>query len=456
MLAKLAAAQDEYRSLRTFWERRLSELTETNSDLQARIQDLEGQLREAVQLNDVRARQAEHERRKALRHRERNNQLSGTLREVYRGILGGRSHEPLLDAALAVTGANRGLFLMRGGSQRQWAVRAAADFADLDSPDVDRVRHLCERLWQSRRPCLSEADLEGEMGVGGQAPETMRGWLMVPVTAGEEHRGALVVSDRQGGEFDEEDVEALQCVAEQAGVAIEHSERQRELRRTYVSTVLLLADAIELKDSYPRGHSEVVLRHSREVADLLELSPEERQVVSWVAMLHDVGKAGVSDALVNRPGPLMPQELEFVRSHAKFGSEMLASIPALTEVAHGVRHHHEHYNGKGYPDGLKGEEIPISARIISVVDAYQALLARRSYREAFSPEAARRELARCAGTQFDPRVVEAFLTILDHASPSGDAPSDEAGSMDTGDDTNGIPQHEPTRRPPKPSRRAPR
>lgn len=434
VLASLAAAQEEYRSLRTFWEHRMSELTETTSDLQARICDLDGQLKETEQLADVRARQAEHERRKAQRQRERTGQLSSTLKEVYRAVLAGSTYEPLLNAALAVTAANRGLFLTHDGAEGAWRVRAAADFPDPAAPDVARARLLSEHLRQRGLPLLREGDLDGDPAL---VPETMRNWALAPVTTGHGKLGAILVADREGGDFDEDDLDALRCVAEQAAVAIEHSDHQRELRRTYVSTVLLLADAIELKDSYPHGHCETVLRYARQVSARLGLSPEERQIVSWVAMLHDVGKAGISDALLTRPGALLPMELEFVRSHAKMGADLLATVPALAEVAHGVRHHHEHYDGRGYPDGLRLEDIPVSSRIVSVVDAYCALVARRSYREALSPEAARRELERCAGSQFDPKIVEAFLSVVEvpEAEPDADAPADESPDMDPAETT---------------------
>ena len=456
ILTTLTAAQDEYRSLKSFWEHRMAELAETNADLQARIQDLEGQLKESAQLADVRARQAEHERRKAVRHRERTGQLSGTLKEVYRAVLAGNSYDPLLNAALAVTSANRGLFLMQDAAETGWRVRAAADFPDPTAPDVAKARQLCERLKQSGRGCFREADVEGEEAL---TLESMRTWAMVPVVTGHGKRGALLVADREGGDFDEEDIEALQCVADQAAVAVEHSDQQRELRRTYVSTVMMLADAIELKDSYPQGHCETVLRYARQVSTQLGLSPEERQVVSWVAMLHDVGKAGISDALLTRPGTLLPMEMEFIRSHAKMGADLVASVPALTEVAQGVRHHHEHYDGRGYPDGLRREDIPVSSRIISVVDAYCSMLARRSYREALTPEAARRELERCAGSQFDPKVVEAFLAAVEVPEPEEDieAAVDENPDSDPAETSAPTaPQDERNRRPRPAPRRASR
>ena len=115
----------------------------------------------------------------------------------------------------------------------------------------------------------------------------------------------------------------------------------------------------------------------------------------------------------NKPGALLPEELELVRSHVRIGHDLLAHIDALKAIAAVVLHHHEWYDGTGYPAGLKGDEIPIAARIVCVVDAYGAMITRRSYKDAFTEEHARAELARCTGTQFDPGVVEAFLRVLD-------------------------------------------
>ena len=126
-----------------------------------------------------------------------------------------------------------------------------------------------------------------------------------------------------------------------------------------------------------------------------------------------MGKIGVSDGVLHKPGPLLPEEVELVRSHVRVGYDLLRKVPALADVAAVVLHHHEWYDGSGYPDGLQGEDIPIAARIVAAVDAYCAMITRRSYKEAYTDEHARAELSRYAGKQFDPTVVDAFLKVLD-------------------------------------------
>ncbi|MBD0319156.1 MAG: HD domain-containing protein, partial [Gemmatimonadetes bacterium] len=131
------------------------------------------------------------------------------------------------------------------------------------------------------------------------------------------------------------------------------------------------------------------------------------------ALLHDVGKIGVSDGVLNKPGPLLPEEVELMRAHVRVGYDLLRNVPALREVADVVLRHHERYDGGGYPDGMRGDDIPMPSRIVAVVDAYCAMITRRSYKEAYPESHAREELRRCSGSQFDPKVVQAFLEVLE-------------------------------------------
>src|SRR5919199_4718159 len=153
------------------------------------------------------------------------------------------------------------------------------------------------------------------------------------------------------------------------------------------------------------------------VAERLGLSEYDRSVVYYAALLHDIGNVGVSDGVLNKPGPLMEAERELIRAHAQIGHDLLRQVPIFGDVAHAIRHHHERYDGQGYPDALEGESIPVAARIVGVVSAYCAMLAARSYRPALSPEDACLELRRGAGTQFDAAVVDALLASLASSVP---------------------------------------
>lgn len=196
----------------------------------------------------------------------------------------------------------------------------------------------------------------------------------------------------------------------------------RETRdRASAAVLALLAECVERQDPYTRDHCEQVSQYARLAAERLALTDDEKHVAACAALLHDVGKIGVRRSVLNKPGPLLPEERAHVESHVRIGYDMLSEIPALEAVAEAVLYHHERFDGSGYPDGLAGNQIPVASRIVAVVDAYCAMLDQRSYKEAYSPARARAELLRCAGTQFDPVIVRAVLAAIreiDSAEPN--------------------------------------
>ena len=182
--------------------------------------------------------------------------------------------------------------------------------------------------------------------------------------------------------------------------------------RAHAAIVALLAECVEQQDPYTRDHGEQVSQYARLAAERLALTDAEKHVAACAALLHDVGKVGVRQSVLNKPGPLLPDERVHVETHVRIGYDMLKEIPALEHVAEAVLYHHERFDGSGYPEGLAGEQIPMASRIVAVVDAYCAMLDRRSYKEPYSVEEARTELLRCSGTQFDPVIVRAVLAAI--------------------------------------------
>ena len=190
-------------------------------------------------------------------------------------------------------------------------------------------------------------------------------------------------------------------------------ENALQLSNAYRGTALLLGDVLEDKDAYTASHSHGVVSLSLAVADKLRLDPAARRRVEFGALLHDIGKIAVPAEIINKPGPLDDEEWAVMKLHTVEGQQMLDRIGGvLGDVGRVVRSSHEHYNGSGYPDGLVGAGIPIESRIVSCCDAFSAMTTTRSYRKAMSLEAAREELVRNSGTQFDPRVVEALLEVI--------------------------------------------
>jgi putative nucleotidyltransferase with HDIG domain len=185
-----------------------------------------------------------------------------------------------------------------------------------------------------------------------------------------------------------------------------------DMRNQYISTIKALTKAIDAKDHYTHGHSERVARYAVQIAEEMDLPADYIENLEYLALMHDVGKIGVPEQLLNKPGSLSKEEFKLVRNHAAIGAEIISTIKFIGEHANIVRHHHERVDGGGYPDGLRGEEIPLGAKIVGVADAFDAMTSERVYRSPLTREEAIDELKRCSGTQFDPKVVQAFLKVL--------------------------------------------
>ncbi|HET8752497.1 MAG TPA: HD-GYP domain-containing protein [Gaiellaceae bacterium] len=193
----------------------------------------------------------------------------------------------------------------------------------------------------------------------------------------------------------------------------EKNDKVLELKNAYQGTSYLLGDMIEADDAYTGSHSRDVVELVLAVAERLELDGDEQRMAEFTALLHDVGKLRIPSEIINKPGALDDDERALMNTHTILGEEMLERAGGLLgEVGPYVRSCHEHWDGKGYPDGLAGEEIPLVARIVCTCDAWSAMTTDRSYRKALSLEAATAELQSCAGTQFDPRVVAALVAVL--------------------------------------------
>jgi len=185
------------------------------------------------------------------------------------------------------------------------------------------------------------------------------------------------------------------------------------LERSYNLTLEALGDALDLKDAETEGHSKRVTAFTMAIAHAMELPREQRDVIARGAFLHDIGKMAIPDAILRKPGRLTPEEQMTMRKHALYGYQMLRKIPFLQEAADIVYSHQEHYDGSGYPRGLKADQIPIGARIFAVADTFDAITSDRPYRAAQSIPAARREIQKHSGYQFDPAVVDTFMSISD-------------------------------------------
>ena len=195
---------------------------------------------------------------------------------------------------------------------------------------------------------------------------------------------------------------------------IEHYKEQEQYsRRLFEQTATALVNAIDAKDEYSHGHSVRVAEYSAKIARQLGKSDEECYRIYYTALLHDVGKIGIPEEIINKQGRLTDEEYDRIKKHSLIGNQILSGISEYPYLSIGAHFHHERYDGKGYPEGLKGEEIPEIARIIAVADAYDAMSSNRSYREAFPPQIVREEIIKGMGTQFDPMFAQIMQQIMD-------------------------------------------
>lgn len=190
----------------------------------------------------------------------------------------------------------------------------------------------------------------------------------------------------------------------------ELEQANKSLRQLTISTVEAFVEAVEAKDKHLVVHSRNVARYARGVAERMENNPEQAESIFWAGLLHDLGKIGVEESILNKPGTLTPRERAQVQQHVIIGAKIVERIDSLSNIVSSILFHHERFDGQGYPNRLKGEEIPLPARIIAVADAFDAMTSDRPYRQRLPVETALEELSRCSGSQFDPRVVETFLS----------------------------------------------
>lgn len=189
--------------------------------------------------------------------------------------------------------------------------------------------------------------------------------------------------------------------------------QHEKLERISMQIVKTLSGAIDAKDTYTNGHSTRVAEYSREIARRGGFSKEAQDNIYMMGLLHDVGKIGIPDAIINKPAKLTEEEYSVIQNHPVMGAKILKNITEFPKLSTGARWHHERYDGKGYPDGISGEDIPVEARIIAIADAYDAMSSRRSYRDVLSQTQVRAEVQKGKGTQFDPVFAEIMLSMID-------------------------------------------
>ena len=234
-----------------------------------------------------------------------------------------------------------------------------------------------------------------------------------PLIYKEKILGVIIVCDKKEKKlFNRDDIALLSNVSAQTAVAIENFMLNEDAEKTYLETITALAVAVESKDPYSRGHIDRVADYAQRLGKAMKLDEEMMKLLKNGAILHDVGKIGVRDEVLKKNGPLNEEEQKEMREHVIIGVNIIKPIRSMSALSDLVRYHQEFYDGSGYPDGLKGVEIPLTARIIKVCDAYDAMTTDRPYRKAMSREDASKELMQKSGIEFDTEIVEKFLNVV--------------------------------------------
>ncbi|MBN2494092.1 MAG: GAF domain-containing protein [Deltaproteobacteria bacterium] len=348
------------------------------------------------------AAQALHNADTHGRLEKKRAQLDHHVREI------DRMNRELRDYAQRIEQANRNLEKrVRDLETLQEASKAITSSLDLErtlSAITGMTREIVDSSSCAIRLLDEEAKENRELEEGTPG-------LSVPLKLGDRLIGYFEIASCEGLSADDERV--LHVLASQAAIAIENARLFEATQQTYLETMKSLAQALEARDAYTKGHSERVTRYAVRIAEEMGLPAHSLKIIHYAGMLHDIGKIGISDSILHKRMELSDQEWETIRSHPLFGDSILGPIRFLSDAQKVVLRHHERFDGSGYPGQISGEEIPLEARIIAVADSYDAMTSDRPYREAMPHAKAVEEVRAASGSQFDPRVVEAFLSIVE-------------------------------------------
>jgi len=319
----------------------------------------------------------------------------------------------ILDFSVKISGANRGSVMLLDEKKNIFFIKTAYNLSEKIIREVTFAKDENTIGWvvKNKKPLYTK-DLKKDKRFSKkeEIDYKLKQLLMVPIIIEGEVKGVINLDNNTS--FTTDTINLLKSFSEQAAVAINNARLYQKIQDSYFEIVKALAQAIEAKDPYTHGHSERVMQYAVEIAQKLGLPKEEINSLRYAAILHDIGKIGVRGIVLNNPNGLTGEEYDEIKKHPLVGEGIIKPIELLQPIRTLIRHHHEWYNGKGYPDGLSGKNIPLGARILAIADAYDAMKFDRPYRKALTEETAIQELKRGSGSQFEPKLVGILLKIL--------------------------------------------
>jgi HD-GYP domain-containing protein (c-di-GMP phosphodiesterase class II) len=314
-----------------------------------------------------------------------------------------------------VSGGDRAAILMLDRDTSQVDMVAVRTKDGQPSGDVKVSKSVVNDVLEKGISAFTDDAMTDDRYGGGESivRQRIRSVMCAPMRTTDAILGVLYVDSQMAREFSESELELLAAVGNQAGIALHRARLLAEVERLFLDVMKAIASIIDAKDGYTHKHSERVAAFAVRLARHLGFDAESRAVVEMSGLLHDVGKIGVPDAILNKPGKLTADEFSEMKRHTLHGARILSNIQSdkITNLLPGVKYHHERWDGQGYPEGLKGEEIPILGRVLAVADFLDALTSDRSYRKSLTLEEAVAMVKELESKAFDPAIVKAAVEL---------------------------------------------
>ncbi|MDD5492894.1 MAG: HD domain-containing protein [bacterium] len=362
--------------------------------------------KESTEENDRILSQLDEARKKIQTYSEELNDLLGLMNSFHRVNTAPTSLNMdevswlALDNALKILGAIKGSLFVINKRTNQLELKAAIGYNKNNLPGANFTVDQVENGAHSKESLAS-------------TPSSKGSFISVPLKIQNRIIGIINVNEKTDDrQFAPEDLRVLSALADQTAIVLENLTLYKDLQQVYLGVIKTLSLVVDAKDHYTFGHSERVTKYVVEMATEMKLSPELKKLAEAASIIHDIGKIGIKEEILLKAGRLTDSEFEEIKKHPVIGRDMVRPMEFLSELAPLVYYHHQHFDGGGYPDKVKGMHIPLVARMITIADSFDAMISDRPYRNGLSVETAIKELKRCSGSQFDPDLVTVFLKVL--------------------------------------------